>query len=846
MISLTMRTLRHRKAAFAGAFVALLCAAALVCACGMLLETGLRASITPERYAGTPVIVTGDQFARQTTREPKGKVKTKAKPLSERAWVSASLAERLRQVPGVSRVVTEVTFPAYVAGRRFQGHGWESAALTPFTLRSGREPRAVGEVVVEAASGFSVGARVPVRTVAGSRTYLVTGVTAQNLPSQDTLFFATAESRRLAGRPGQVSAIGVFPEVDVSAALKDAALKDAAPTGAAPTGAAPADAVRKGAAAADGRGAAPDVRALAYTGDERGTVEFLDAEESRVRLISLGGAIGGTSLLVAVLVVVGTFALSIQQRQREIALLRAVAATPRQVRAMLGGEAVLISVVAGVLGSAAGVGLGFWLRSRFVALGAMPENLRLVVSPIPMFAALLTTMVAAWAAARLSARRAVRIRPVEALGEAELPAARMPRGRMVAGLLCTAVGVALTLLLSALSTEAASGPVTMLTALVWTIAVALLGPVIARTATALLGVPLRASRVGGYLAAANLRAGSKRLASVITPLSLMVAMTCTILFVQTTMGHAAQEQATAGTRAEHILGPHVPSSTAAAVREVPGVEAVTEVLRTSVRVGLDKYGAQAVTADGLANTMDLGVVAGKLDDLDNGSVAVSRTAAERLGVSVGAKIRLTLGDGTPAELRVIALYNRGLGFGELTLSHALVAGHVDDPLGTVLVAAPSLTRADLERAVPDAGVLDRAQAAEAGAANAEVNYVAMGLIIAFTAIAVVNTLAMSTSARSRELALLRLVGTTRRQALRMLRLETLTAVAVAVTIGTAIALITLSAFSTGMTGSAVPYVPPLTYLAVISVAAALALVATALPARLALSRRPVEAIGARE
>ena len=52
-------------------------------------------------------------------------------------------------------------------------------------------------------------------------------------------------------------------------------------------------------------------------------------------LISLGGAIGGTSLLVAVLVVVGTFALSIQQRQREIALLRAVAATPRQVRAML-------------------------------------------------------------------------------------------------------------------------------------------------------------------------------------------------------------------------------------------------------------------------------------------------------------------------------------------------------------------------------------------------------------------------------------------------------------------------------------------------------------------------------
>ncbi|MFI7143621.1 FtsX-like permease family protein [Nonomuraea sp. NPDC050022] len=818
MIFVALKTLRHRKAAFAGAFVALFCAAALVCACGMLLETGLRGSVAPERYAGAPVIVSGDQYARQTVRASETKTKTKAKQLSERAWVPASLADRLRRIPGVSRVVAEVTFPAYLAGRRFQGHGWESAALTPYTLRTGRAPRAAGEVVVEAASGLSVGARVPVRTAAGNRNYLVTGVTAQDLPSQDTLFLATAEARRLAGRPGQVAAIGVFPQVDVSEVVK-------------------------GALAYTG-----DVSGMvkAYTGDERGAVEFLDAEQSRVRLISLGGALGGTSLLVAILVVVGTFALSIQQRQREIALLRAVAATPRQVRGMLGGEALLVGVVAGTLGSAAGVGLGFWLRSRFVALGAMPDNLRLVVSPFPLLAALGAAVMAAWAAAYFSARRAVRIRPVEALGEAELPTARIPLGRMVAGLLCAAGGVALTLVLSALSSEAASGPVTLLTALVWTVAVALLGPVLAQAATALLGVPLRAARTSGYLAAAGLRATSKRLSSVVTPLSLMVAMTCTILFVQTTMGYAAQEQATAGTRAEHVLGPHVPSGTAAAVRRLPGVEAVTEVLPTSVRVGLDKYGAQAVTAGGLGRTMDLGVVSGSLDDLDDGSVAVSRTAAERLGVSVGAKINLTLGDGTPVELRVVAIYSRGLGFGELTLSHALVAGHVDDPLGTVLVAAPSVTRADLERAVPGVGVLDRAASSSVGGANGEVNYVAMGLIIAFTAIAVVNTIAMSTSSRSRELALLRLVGTTRRQVLRMLRLETLAAVVVAVTIGTVIALVTLSAFSMGMTGSLLPHVPPLTYLAVIAAAAGLALMATALPGRLVLGRRPVELIGARD
>ncbi|WP_214413977.1 FtsX-like permease family protein [Sphaerisporangium fuscum] len=804
MIDLALKTLRHRKAGFAGAFVALLCAAALICACGMLLETGLRGGVVPERYAGTPVVVAGDRFDRQTVRDG-DKVKTKAKPLSERAWIPASLADEIRRVPGVSRVVTEVAFPVSTPAGEVVGHGWESAALTPFTLREGREPKAAGEVVVDARAGLRPGAEVAVRSPVGVRSYRVTGVTAQVLPSQNTMFFTSAEAARLSGHPGRVTAIGVFPKVDVRV-----------------------------------RGA------VAYTGDERGAVEFPDAEKSRVKLISLGGALGGTSLLVAILVVVGTFALSIQQRQREIAMLRAVAATPAQIRKLLGGEALMVGLLAGTAGSAAGVALGFWLRSRFVALGAMPENLRLVVSPFPVFAALVATVVAACAAARLSARRTARIRPVEALGEAALPATRLPWPRTIAGLACVAGGVVLTVLLAHLSSEAASSPVTMLTALVWTIAVTLLGPPLARAATAVLGVPLRAWRSSGYLAAANLAAGTKRLASVIAPLSLMVAMTCTILFVQTTMGRAAQEQAAAGTKAAYVLGPRVPSSAVAAVRRVPGVEAVTEVLHTSVRVDLEKYGAQAVTPEGLGRTMDLEVTSGSLEGFGEKTVAVSRTAAGRLGVAVGDALRLTLGDGTPAELRVAAIYERGLGFGDLTLSHSLVAGHVDDPRPSLLVSAPAGARTALERAAAGTPVLDRVEAVTSGGANSEVNYVAMGLIIAFTSIAVVNTLAMSTSARSRELALLRLVGTTRRQVLRMLRLETCVAVGVAAVIGTVIALVTLAAFSSGMTGSAVPYVPPLTYLAVIAAAAVLALAATSVPARLVLRERPAEAVGGRE
>ncbi|MEV3978157.1 ABC transporter permease [Nonomuraea sp. NPDC049758] len=766
MITLALRMLRHRKAAFAGAFFALLCAAALVCACLMLLETGLRGGVAPERYAGAPAIVAADQYVRQTVDKGDGKSKTKAKPLTERAWLPESVVAAIR----ADKVIPEVTFP--FGG--FTGHGWESAALTPFTIAKGREPRSPGEVVVDARAGLDVGAEL--------RGHRVVGVTAQALPSQDTVFFSTAEARRLAGHPGRVSAVGVFPGLD------------RAPEG-----------------------------TVVYTGDERGRLEFLDAEQARVKLISMGGALAGTSLLVAILVVVGTFALSIQQRQRELALLRAVAATPRQVRKLVGGEALLVAGAAGVLGAAAGIGVGFWLRAQFVALGTVPANLGLVVSPFPPLAALLATVGAAWVAARVSARRLTRIRPVEALGEAVLDSGRVARWRLVAGPLALAGAVTLTVVLSNLRTEAAATPVTMLTALVWTIALTLLGPVVARVAAAVLSVPLRASRVGGFLAARNLRANSGSLASVLSPLTLMIAMTCTILFVQTTMGHAAQEQADAGTRAEYV----VTGASAAEAAKVPGVEAVTRVLRTTVRSGLDKYGAQAVTYDD--RTMDLGIVAGSMKD-----VAVSSTAAERLGVGVGDPLKLTLGDGTPATVTVSAVYTRGLGFGDLTLPYDLVAGHVDEPAASLLVKAPGLTVDALAGALPGASVLDRARAAEVSASNPQATFVALGLIIAFTAIAVVNTLAMATSARSGEMRALRLAGTTRRQVLLMLRLETLGAVVTAVVLGTGAALVTLAAFGAGMTGSAVPYVPVGTYAAVVGAAAVLALAATVLPARLTM------------
>jgi putative ABC transport system permease protein len=93
--------------------------------------------------------------------------------------------------------------------------------------------------------------------------------------------------------------------------------------------------------------------AVVYTGDQRGPLEFPDAAKARTTLVSVADVLAGTAIGVGILVVAGTFALSVQQRYRELALLRAVAATPKQVKKMIGGDA----LAAGAAGSAASTAL---------------------------------------------------------------------------------------------------------------------------------------------------------------------------------------------------------------------------------------------------------------------------------------------------------------------------------------------------------------------------------------------------------------------------------------------------------------------------------------------------------
>ncbi|MGY5031838.1 FtsX-like permease family protein [Streptomyces sp. 900116325] len=846
MLRYALRTIRDRKGGFLGALLALMCAAALITACGTLLETGLRGRIATERYAAAPLVVSADQNVHRTTVKHKGngetKAKHKAKPVAERAWLPGATADRIRPLEGVRKVIPELTFLAEPVAepvdRPSYGHSWASASLTPFKLTTGRAPATADDVVIDRGfaerAGLKPGDRLTVQSTGAPRPYRISGIAAPagrgELQQQTSLFFSAAEAELLAARPGQVTALGVLPTpgTDLTELKRqvDRALKG--------------------------------TTAQVATGDDRGPVEFLDAAGARIKLVSMGGAMGGTSLLVAILVVVGTFALSIQQRHRELALLRAIAATSRQIRRLLGREALIVGAVAGVLGSLAGLPLTTWLHSRFIDMGAIPANLERTAGIYPAVVAVAVTLLGAWSAAWISGRRIARIHPAEAMAESAVERDRPARGRIAAGLVLLVGGGVLVAVLSGLRTEAASTPVTFLALVVLATAVSLLGPLLIRTASALLAGPLRPAGFGGALATANIRGNSTRMAAVVTPLTLLIGMTCTVLFIQPTLGGAARAQAREGTRATWVLaaqGPGIPSVAAEAVRTTQGVTAATEVVRTTVRVGLDKYQAQGVTQAGLSRTWDPEVTGGSLADFaaDPRTAAVSELAAEQLGLRPGSTLKLHLGDGTPATLTVAAVYARGLGFGDLTLPHDLVARHMDNPLAAAVLVAGDSDRGRLAAALkkfPGIAVLapataDRLQA-DRQQENSEVNYLAMALILAFTAIAVVNTLAMSVSERIKEFAMLRLAGATRRQVLRILRIEALSLLLIATVLGTGIALAVLTAFSIGMTGSARPTVTPVVYATVVGAAALLVLVASALPGRLALKAGPVEVAASKQ
>lgn len=848
--------LRHNSASFAGVAVAIFVASALVTGLGVLVESGIRGGLAPERYTAVDVVVGSPQYVDVPEDLPL--------TLPERAPLPADAARDIAEIPGVESVVADVTVPLVAvpptagasagaaatdgstASELVEAHPWAATALTGFALREGREPASADEVVVTAGTGGAVGDLLTLAHGGDPAPYRVVGIVDADAHAAASerathVFLSLARIAELDPHGGTPQVLGVFT--------------------------APGQAES---AAAAIREALPEV--VAQTGDGRGDIEFLDSGAARATLIAIGSAFVGTCILVAMFIVAGTLSLSVQSRRRDYALLRAVGASPKQVHALVAREVLSIAVIAALLGIAPGYLLSTALQSAFVSGGVIPGDFALALGPLPAIGAVALVLSAAWGAARIAARRPAKLDPIEALRESSTGPAGIGLPRIITGIVFATAGISVSTVPLVVRGEYAAGA-SAGAAMMLIVALALLGPWLVALSVRLLGAVLRRMSAAGFLAAANASANSRRLAAAILPIALGIGLGLVQIGAPAIIANEAAVQAQAGVTAElRVTAPGGLSADAAdRIAAIDGVSDVSGIALSSAIIDSRDFEGkllrgehvlQGVDPAAVEGTLDLQVQEGSLAALDGGgsgdgargaTVAVSTDAVQTLGLELGDEVTGMFGDGAPLEATVVAIYERGLGFGDLTMDLETVRAHTTAALDAfALVSVDDGALDQVRDAVTAAGLQaleargQKAAGADAQSQQGWVNLVALIVILGYIAIAVINTLVMATGERSRELALLQLIGSSRRQVRAMMRVEAMMVAAIAVVFGVVVAVPPLIGMSIGISGQPIPALPVLPSLLIIGSMGALALLSLWAATGAAMRTRPIEEIGSRQ
>jgi putative ABC transport system permease protein len=809
-----LATVRRRPAPLAGTLVALTVAALLVTVLAALVGTAVTMTAPAGRLAGTTVVVTGNPDVRFTYGHGQG-ASTDSVPLPGYRRLPAGLTGRLAALPGVVRAIPQVSVPVTLelSGGRvvtggqagLTGYNWPSAALTPFALTSGHAPRGPGQIVVGAGLARSAGLHGGDRVrLAGTSQppYTVVGVASsgRNPAQNSALFWSAAQASALYGHPGSADLIGIL----------------APPSASAPALAAQVRTVLAG-------------RHLTVSaGTARGQAADLTVAADKANLAGLAGSAGADVVLIAMFVVAGAVSLSVLQRRRQFALLRAIGATAGRIRRIMLAELAVLGILAALIAYLPGM----WLAGRalhgLAGQQFVPAATRLWTSPLVLLISAGSGLIVAELAGFVAARRAGRIRPAEALAEASVERRWPHPVRVALGLI--ALGGAVTLgIVTVRMHQSADQQLNMalFTLLASMAAVAFLGPILVATAELILRLPLRLwAGAPGRLALADIRVRPRRMAASVVSVALAVSFAGAIYLIDATATHAAVVQGRQRLVADEAVtapGGLAPGALPA-VAARPGVATSVGVTPTTVLVpaaGEESAAAEAVTPGRLSQVLGLRVVAGSLDHFRPGDIALSNlmVGSDAVNARVGQHITSYLADGTRYRATVVAIFSRSLGFADVLVpAGAAGGGHLGTgTLGEILVrgsagVAPATLAAriaPLARQFPGLQVAGRslvnAQYDKLTTQSSYVNNMILILIAGLAAVTLANTLITVAVERREPLRLLRRVGASSRQLLAMTGWQVLALNLTAITLGAGAAALAVSVVSRALTGSYLPY-----------------------------------------
>ena len=760
-----------------------------------------------------------------------------------RTRLDGSVLDAVRDVDGVAVAEPTVQGYAQLVGKdgkavgnpnmgapTFGGNWTDNPDLNPFTVVAGRPPRADDEIVVDKLSAdagkLKVGDTTTMLTKVGAEPVTIVGITKfgeLDSPGGATFIgFTQTTAERVITAPGEYNGVAVVGEPGVS----QSTLRDRIAT-------------------------VLPVTAEAITGDQLTKENQNDLKQAMGFFGTFMVTFAAIALFVGSFIIYNTFSILVAQRSRETALLRAVGASRRQVLWSILLEALVVGLLASVLGVIGGIGMAQVLKVLLQGFGIDLPAGGVVLTMRTVVTSFVIGVGVSVVSAVFPARRASKVPPVEAMRAVAIEPPQSSRKRLVGGVVVTAIGA----LLIALGVVGDGGVrVVGLGVPITFIGVAVLGPIIAKPATSLIGAPLPSVRaMPGTLARNNAIRNPKRTSATASALMVGVGLVAFIAVMATSAKHQIDKMVDQDFGADLVIDSGsfgfggLSPKLAAEISELPEVGSVAVLRQGPVELDGRNQGVAAIDPVETTKMFDFGAITGSVASLsDPRTIAVQDTykTTEGRRLNVGDTVQVRFAKTGLQSFTVGATFEQAFGsvlFG-LPAWEANVADQFDAAVFVLKADGVSLdeAKAAMEKVAgpyPTAKVQNLGEFKEGQ--SAQINqllgliYVLLGLAVLIAVLGIANTLALSIFERTRELGLLRAVGMTRAQLRSTVRWEsvlialfgTAMGLAIGVTFGSAIM---LSLADDGLESLVVPF----GQLAVIALLAAVCgVVAAILPAR---------------
>ncbi|MDQ1046125.1 ABC transporter permease [Streptomyces sp. V4I2] len=705
------------------------------------------------------------------TQEDKGDTVGKTAELTQ------SLLDESARVPGAASAIGVVNGFTAIAdkdgkliggGFQSQGGNYWGTKDARYPLVSGQVPSGAGEVLIDSKTakraGYEVGDTVRLSVDGPVLDPKITGIFTTddgNVAAGGSLaLFDTATAQRLFGKTGTYDQIDVRAKAGVSQAALKAELDKALPKDTVET--------TTGQELADSQA---EMISSSMSGLKQGLLVF-----------------AGIALFVGTFIIANTFTMLVAQRTKELALLRAVGASRRQVTRSVLIEAFVVGVVAAVTGLAAGIGIGAGLRSLMGSLGATVPDGPLIITPGTVGAALavgvLVTMLAAW----LPGRRAAKIPPVAAMSS--LYAAATTKSlvlRNTLGALFSGAGIAVVLAATTMSGSDGQAPMG-LGAVLLIIGVFILTPLLSRPLIAAAAPVLRVFGVSGKLARQNSVRNPRRTAATASALMIGLTLITGMTVMAGSLQKSIDKMAASAIKADYVVsmanGNELSPDVEKKLGRIDDVTATSPLRNAPSRIDGETEYLTGVTGSTIGELTDLKIDSGAFK-VGGTQVVVDDKTATSHGWKAGSGFTVSYEDGKKQKLTVTGVYEGNEMIQGIILDNATLSPHQSDPADMQVMVKTSdgtsgATKDQLEKALgsnPAIKVQDKKDLSDEIAQmftlmlNMLYGLLAMAVLVAV--LGVINTLAMSVFERSQEIGMLRAIGLDRRGIKRMVRLESL-------------------------------------------------------------------------